>query len=153
MTTSHPNNAPDPDILKDLNLALLLRKLTAYFDQLEVSADFKAVLRDLTKVTSAVGSTVVAIGRKKPFGRPRNSDDLSRHPVRRRRGPDRHFDCRDHSVCRAATSRILRPDHARDRSDDGRFVRFSVLGVVDEGHSPAGAARSREGVTVDHGTI
>lgn len=64
MTTSHAKNPPDPDILNELNLALPLRKLTAYIDQLEVSADFKAVLRDLAKVTWTVGSTVVAIGRK-----------------------------------------------------------------------------------------
>ncbi|NKX28510.1 hypothetical protein HGE68_01260 [Rhodobacteraceae bacterium R_SAG6] len=64
MTTSHPPYSPDPDLLKDLNLALPLRKLTAYIDQLDVSADFKAVLCDLAKVTWSVGSTVVAIGRK-----------------------------------------------------------------------------------------
>lgn len=45
-------------------MALPLRKLTEYIDKLEVSADFKAVLRDLAKVTMTIGSTVVAIGRK-----------------------------------------------------------------------------------------
>lgn len=64
MTKSHTKNSPDPDILKELNLALPLRKLIAYIDQLEVSADFKAVLRDLAKVTCTIGSTVVPIGRK-----------------------------------------------------------------------------------------
>jgi hypothetical protein len=64
MSTSHAASSSDPDILKELNLSLPLRKLTAYIDQLDVSADFKAVLRDLAKVTWTVGSTVVAIGRK-----------------------------------------------------------------------------------------
>ncbi|WP_418594433.1 hypothetical protein [Ponticoccus sp. (in: a-proteobacteria)] len=50
--------------MKELNLSLPLRKLTAHIDQLDASADFKAVLRDLAKVTWTVGSTVVAIGRK-----------------------------------------------------------------------------------------
>ncbi len=45
-------------------MSLPLRKLTAFIDQLDVSADFKAVLRDLAKTTWTVGSTVVAIGRK-----------------------------------------------------------------------------------------
>lgn len=64
MPTSSATNSPDPDILKELHLALPLRKLTAYINQLDVSADFKALLRDLAKVTWTVGSTVVAIGRK-----------------------------------------------------------------------------------------
>lgn len=64
MTTSHTKNSPDPDILRELNIALPLRKLTAYIDQLDVSADFKGVLRDLAQVTWTVGSTVVAVGRK-----------------------------------------------------------------------------------------
>lgn len=62
--SSHAKNSPDPNILKELNLALPLRRLTAYIDQLEVSAAFKAMLRDLAKVTWTVRSTVVTIGRK-----------------------------------------------------------------------------------------
>jgi hypothetical protein len=64
MTTSQGKHLPDPDFLKELNFALPLRKLTAYIDQLDVSADFKAVLLDLAKATWTVGSTVVSIGRK-----------------------------------------------------------------------------------------
>lgn len=64
MTMLRAESSPDPDILQELNLALPLRKLTAYIDQMDVSADFKALLRDLAKVTWTVGSTVVAIGRK-----------------------------------------------------------------------------------------
>lgn len=64
MTTAHAKNTHDSDILRELNLALPLRKLTAYIDQLEISADLKAMLLDLAKVTWNVGSTVVAIGRK-----------------------------------------------------------------------------------------
>lgn len=64
MTTTHAKNPPASDILTELNLALPLRKLNAYIDKLDVSADFKAVLRDLAKVTWTVGSTTIAIGRK-----------------------------------------------------------------------------------------
>lgn len=64
MSPAHPATLSDPSILKDLNLSQPLRKLVAFIDQLDVSADFKAILRDLAKVTWNVGSTVVAIGRK-----------------------------------------------------------------------------------------
>ncbi|WP_431299397.1 hypothetical protein [Tabrizicola sp. BL-A-41-H6] len=64
MSPTHPKNLGNADILKELNLSLPLRKLTALIDQLDVSADFKAVLRDLAKVTWTVGSTVVSLGRK-----------------------------------------------------------------------------------------
>lgn len=57
-------NSPDPDIIKGLNLAVPLRKLTAYIDHLEALTDFKAVLRNLAKITFRVASTVIAIGRK-----------------------------------------------------------------------------------------
>lgn len=64
MSPAYAENPTNADILKELNLSLPLRKLTAFIDQLDVSADFKAVLRDLAKVTWTVGSTVVSIGRK-----------------------------------------------------------------------------------------
>ncbi|MBC2834087.1 hypothetical protein [Paragemmobacter straminiformis] len=64
MSQTHHENSENAEILKELNLSLPLRKLTAHIDQLDVSADFKALLRDLANVTWTVGSTVVAIGRK-----------------------------------------------------------------------------------------
>lgn len=64
MAKSHTKNSPDLEILKELNTSLPLRKLTDYIDRLDVSADFKAVLRDLAQVTTTVGSAVIAIGRK-----------------------------------------------------------------------------------------
>jgi hypothetical protein len=64
MSPNKHANSSDADILKELNLSLPLRKLTAFIDQLDISADFKALLRDLARVTWHVGSTAVAIGRK-----------------------------------------------------------------------------------------
>ena len=64
MSSNKPANSSDSDILKELNLSQPLRKLTAFIDQLDISADFKALLCDMAKVTWHVGSTVVALGRK-----------------------------------------------------------------------------------------
>ena len=64
MSPNKPANSSVSDILKELNLSQPLRKLTAFIDQLDISADFKAVLRDLAQVTWHVGSTVGVIGRK-----------------------------------------------------------------------------------------
>ncbi|WP_375699358.1 hypothetical protein [Pseudophaeobacter sp. TrK17] len=66
MTTSILINCPDPKILKELNFAFPLRKMTAYINKPDVSADFKAVLCGLVKVNWSVGSTVVVIGHKIP---------------------------------------------------------------------------------------
>jgi hypothetical protein len=64
MAKSHTISSTDPDILKELTISLPLRKLIAYIDQLDVSADMKAMLCDLAQVTTVVGSAVIAIGRK-----------------------------------------------------------------------------------------
>ena len=64
MSPAHDKNSINTEILKELNLTLPLRKLNGLIDQLDVSADFKAVLHELAKVTWTVGTTVVSIGRK-----------------------------------------------------------------------------------------
>lgn len=51
-------------IAKDVNGSLPERKIIALIDRTNLSADMKALLHDLTKITVKVGSTILAIGRK-----------------------------------------------------------------------------------------
>ena len=51
-------------IAKDVNGSLPGRKIVALIERTNLSADMKALLNDLTKITVKVGSTILAIGRK-----------------------------------------------------------------------------------------
>lgn len=51
-------------VVADLNTALPLRKISEQIDRLPLSADIKALLLDLAKVTVNVGTTVLKIGAK-----------------------------------------------------------------------------------------
>ena len=51
-------------IAKDVNGSLPERKIVALIERTNLSADMKALLHDLTKITVKVGSTILAIGRK-----------------------------------------------------------------------------------------
>lgn len=51
-------------IAKDVNRSLPERKIVALIERTNLSADMKALLHDLTKITVKVGSTILAIGRK-----------------------------------------------------------------------------------------
>lgn len=51
-------------LLAELNTSLPLRKITERIDRLPLSADIKALLLDLAKLTVKVGGTVLKIGAK-----------------------------------------------------------------------------------------
>lgn len=51
-------------VIKDINGSLPERKVSALIERTNLSADTKALLNDLTKITVRVGSKVLAIGRK-----------------------------------------------------------------------------------------
>lgn len=51
-------------VIKDINMSLPERKLLQLIERTQLSADLKAILSDLVKVTVKVGSKILAIGRK-----------------------------------------------------------------------------------------
>lgn len=51
-------------LLAELNTSLPLRRIGEQIDRLPLSADIKALLLDLAKVTAKVGGTVLRIGAK-----------------------------------------------------------------------------------------
>ena len=51
-------------VIKDINMSLRERKLLQLIERTQLSADLKAILSDLVKVTVKVGSKILAIGRK-----------------------------------------------------------------------------------------
>ena len=51
-------------VIKDINMSLPERKLLQLIERTQLSADLKALLSDLVKVTVKVGSKILAIGRK-----------------------------------------------------------------------------------------
>lgn len=50
--------------LAEVNSALPIRKIAEGLDRLALSADAKALLMDLARITTKVGNAVIAIGRK-----------------------------------------------------------------------------------------
>lgn len=51
-------------VIKDINMSLPERKLLQLIERTQLSADLKALLSDLVKVTVKVGGKILAIGRK-----------------------------------------------------------------------------------------
>lgn len=51
-------------LIRDVNTSLPERKLVELIERTSLSADVKAILRDVARVTVRVGSKVLAIGRK-----------------------------------------------------------------------------------------
>ena len=51
-------------VIKDINMSLPERKLLQLIERTQLSADLKALLSDLVKVTVKVGGRILAIGRK-----------------------------------------------------------------------------------------
>lgn len=51
-------------VIKDINSSLPERKLVALIERTNLSADMKALLSDIARVTVKVGAKVLAIGRK-----------------------------------------------------------------------------------------
>lgn len=51
-------------VIKDINSSLPERKLVALIERTNLSADMKALLSDLARVTVKIGAKVLAIGRK-----------------------------------------------------------------------------------------
>lgn len=51
-------------LVRDVNASLPERKLVNLIERTNLSADVKAILRDLARITVRVGSKVLAIGRK-----------------------------------------------------------------------------------------
>lgn len=52
------------EVLERVNTSPTLRKIKTWIDNLDASADVKAMLYDIAKVTIKVGETVIAIGRR-----------------------------------------------------------------------------------------
>ena len=61
MSVTPPENSA---IFADLNTSLPLRMITEQIERLSMSADVKAILLDLAKVTVNIGGTVLKIGAK-----------------------------------------------------------------------------------------
>jgi hypothetical protein len=51
-------------VIKDINMSLPERKLLKLIERTKLSADLKALLSDIVKVTVKIGGKVLAIGRK-----------------------------------------------------------------------------------------
>ncbi|MBW0159634.1 hypothetical protein [Sedimentimonas flavescens] len=51
-------------LIRDVNTSLPERKLVELIERTSLSADLKAILRDLARITVRIGSKVVAVGRK-----------------------------------------------------------------------------------------
>ena len=51
-------------VIKDINSSLPERKLVALIERTNLSADMKALLSDLARVTVKIGAKILAIGRK-----------------------------------------------------------------------------------------
>ena len=52
------------DVIKDINMSLPERKLLQMIERTKLSADLKAILSDIVKITVKVGGKILAIGRK-----------------------------------------------------------------------------------------
>lgn len=52
------------EALRKIQKSLPLRRVKEYLDRTDLSADMKALLHDLARVTIKIGETVVAIGRR-----------------------------------------------------------------------------------------
>ena len=52
------------EALELVNGSPTLRKVKAHIDNIELSADMKAILYDIAKVTVRIGETIVAVGRR-----------------------------------------------------------------------------------------
>jgi hypothetical protein len=64
MTNTDAGNSEFNQIVGEINASLPLRKIASMIDRTDLSADTKALLMDLAKLTVTVGTTVVSIGRK-----------------------------------------------------------------------------------------
>ena len=56
--------AADNPTLTEFNTALPLRKIDALIERMDITADAKALLRDLGRISITIGGTLVHIGRK-----------------------------------------------------------------------------------------
>ena len=52
------------EVLRDMDASLSLRKIKSSLERLNCSADTKALLMDLARITLTVGERIVAVGRK-----------------------------------------------------------------------------------------